>query len=128
MMAVTAHAKSWNPLAWRCLALLCCALLLNPGIPPVAAFCGTAPAAPLADAEADPSPTPMPEDDDSSDEVGEVSPSREARPGSRRRLTLLNVLRFSRVAHLPHHHDGQAGHPLPSCTPFERGVSLPLRC
>lgn len=123
---MTQTLSLWRQRAWRCLALLCCAVVLSQSVPTLTA------SAPLVaadtDAESEDS-APSRDDDDGDGESGLVSSSSPLRCRSSFRRLCLTVLRHNRVAHLPHHHHEQAGFHLPVCTPFARGGALlPLRC
>src|SRR3954471_11991433 len=115
-----AHPISlWRQRTWRCLALLCCAVVLSQSVPNLTA------SAPLvtadADAESEDSAPSRDDDDDGDGETGLVSSSAPLRCRSSFRRLCLAVLRHNRVAHLPHHHNEPAGFHLPVCTPFARG-------
>jgi hypothetical protein len=112
----------WRSTAGRLLAWLCCALMLvGPGVPALTASAAP-PASAALDHEAE-EPAPAQDDDDSeSGQAGSSLTSRCQRLA--RRALARRAVPVHWHTHLPHHH----GDSLPSCTPFEQGVNLPLRC
>ena len=125
-MRVPTPNNPWRLRAWRCLAWLGCAVLLfgqglpNPAAPPPLPLCA-------ADPEAEAQPVPASDDDDPDAEAVPAPSSTRCQRVVRRNV--MAVLRYNRLAHLPHHQSDVSGFRLPVCTPFERGSArLPLRC
>src|SRR5262249_54558588 len=114
-----------RPPSW--LVSLCCLLaLLSAGSPTVLVSLG---AGVWGSVEPLTSDRPATEEDDDEDEaVVKIHSSNFARVGRATRAPRGQVASGAWRAHLPHTHTPTPGFSLPSCTPFERGAHLPLRC
>jgi hypothetical protein len=126
-MSSTAAAKgSWLSRLRRGLAYLCCLLSLTLGAPEAARGAWAA-GPPPATGEGEERPSNDENDDGKDNEPGKRGEEGLARHGRSARPARA-APSGARLAHRPHDHCPLAGHPLPVCSPFERGALLPLRC
>jgi hypothetical protein len=125
---ITDHA--FHPPVWRRgLALVCCFLAVLISGPAALTAPTLTPQALLA-GDAGGRGQPIEEDEDGKhlDEQAGAARSLSERAGRDRRVSR-SPRTSAWLAHLPHHHAGQPGYSLPTCSPFARGsICLPLRC